>query len=351
MAVKNEKLGGTDWTSADDGFFQDFNDTFDASNNGLSTEDGIGNLTYSTNSTITNSYISCENLTVNSGVTLTLSPGRGGCIVFCSGTFTINGTVSLDSGGNNGLDPVSQTGIGNQQGDRGEDGFVTRGGSSGKTDSSQPAQNSIIKNVFEDDETNVNSPASLSFLRSHFRGNPTNAIISELSRANFVGGAGSAGGIRCGSGANGTGTTPGAGGGGILIIAKEIVVSGTISSNGDDADSSSFSASGGSVYAGGSGGGSGGPIILVSLGEINAAGGTFSSVGGDGCDARNSGFATGEVDGGSGGNGGVVCLHYRTMTGTPTYNVGGGGFGSGALTGSSGSSGSDGTVIEVSYIS
>jgi len=87
----------------------------------------------------------------------------------------------------------------------------------------------------------------------------------------------------------------------------------------------------GTGETGGGGGSHGAPLIAIG---DNVIAGTFNSNGG----AGGAGYST-DGDGGDGGDGGIVYLFYKSLTGTPTFNVAGGAGGTGTTAGVAGAAG------------
>lgn len=343
MAIRNDNLGGSNFFDGEVLDAVDLNDTFNAvASKGI--DSTVTNLTYSTNSTITDSFISCDNFTINSGVTVATTLPRDGLIIFCKGTFTIEGTLDLTSTGVNRPDEQTNTGV--VSGTIPENGFFSRGGASGETGVYDDNKPPVLKNLFERTLTDVKSESMMAYLKSVFPGSLQSVVLPEIYVSNFAGGAGTNGGIRT-LGSTARHSQGGGGGPGILVIANSIVISGSIISTGQDGATGARISGSDSAYGGGAGGGSGGPILLYAN-SMNLSG-TISSVGGNGSNAFNAGFVSGDLDGGDGGNGGVIALYYATLSGSYTTNVLGGSGGSGVLTGVSGSSGTAGDVILVQF--
>jgi hypothetical protein len=93
-------------------------------------------------------------------------------------------------------------------------------------------------------------------------------------------------------------------------------------------------------YSAGGGGGGGGGQIVVYATSITA--GTITASGGPG----GSGGAEGSFDtGGGGGGGGVIYVFYKSLSGTFSFNVAGGGGGGGDIAGAAGTAGSAATFV------
>ena len=76
-----------------------------------------GNKVFSSTTTFPTTILDYHNLTINSGVTMTLPSGMFGLIIRCTGTFTLNGTIDLDS-----LTPAGTGGVSHSNGGNGGDG-------------------------------------------------------------------------------------------------------------------------------------------------------------------------------------------------------------------------------------
>jgi len=230
-----------------------------------------GNVTISSNTNWSNNPPSngnymFNNLTINSGRTLTVPSGT---VIYCSGTFTNNGTINVNFG-------------------------VPRARWGGNPDGGFGATNGLTFGQ------------RIAFEKESFR---------SMHRFGAKGGA---------NGATGGFTGPdlygGAGGGTIVILASGgIVNSGTISATGEDGALSS-----GTQDRPGTGGGGGGLILLASDGNISNTG-SINAKGGDGSDAGSSSNSLG----GAGGGGGLIhllCPNANAVGGT--LNVNGGAIGS-----------------------
>jgi len=245
----------------------------------------LQDITISSNTTLT-SDLYCNNLTINSGVTLTTN----GYNIYCQGTFTNNGTINTGTlsnggiGGNNGSvggtggseknsyagsggGGTNGTGIGNSSAGSGGSTLVAGGGvaSSGSTPSAPTITNSLIQ----------------SWYNNGFQ--------------NYLAGAGGGGG---GSAEGGNGGNGGGGSYGIYIQANEIIA-GTINANGGNGNAGVNSAYG-------AGGGGGGGVILLAYGSGGYTSGTYNVSGGAG-NSSSSGTA------GNGGNGQVLTYNYSTQ--------------------------------------
>lgn len=208
--------------------------------------------------------------TLNSGVTLSVTNALTPLIIRCTGTCTINGTISLDGKGyqvkdsENGTYGVNRSQRGAGGGDGGNN--TDSGGSSVL----YPSGVSAINNILFQNLLSLNLELSCG-------GSGGNGKKSDgMTSAYFYPG--------------------GAGGGAILIIAKKIIGTGIISAKG--ANGTGNSGSGGRS---GGGGGGGGEIGIIT--SENSFTGTISVAGGTGGQGSNSGNT-----GKNGGNGASAIL-------------------------------------------
>jgi len=231
----------------------------------------LQDITISSNTTLT-SDLYCNNLTINSGVTLTTN----GYNIYCEGTFTNNGTINTNYnsatsittsyGGSGGGGGAFYTG---SQWFSGGNGYSTLvSGGAGGTSSSENG-------------VNGSTPSAPSL---------TNSVILNWYNNGFQNYfSGAQGGYSGGNKYSG-----GSGGYGIYIQANEIIA-GTINANGQNGESAD----------GGCGGGGGG-VILLAYGSGGYTAGTYNVNGGAG----------GGGSGGSGGNGGngqVLTYNYSSQ--------------------------------------
>lgn len=260
-------------------------------------------LNIAANTTLSDGYYVCSDLTIAAGVTVTV--GSQNLVIECFGNATILGNIVADGVGPSGASVFntpnsysSKSGLG-------------QGGAPGE----QPA-------------------------------NSYTAAASLTGSGGGIGNSGlsSAGGISSGSG--------GSGGGGIAIKALgTIVCSGTLSARGSNATAPAPLFGATSYWVSGNGGGSGGIIILQAEKTINFSG-TIDVRGGNGSNAIRATVTDGPC-GGGGGGGGLIILQASgglTNTGTTTLtggtagtpiginNLGGGGGGSCGGKGGAGSS-------------
>ncbi|RMG39274.1 MAG: hypothetical protein D6719_13715 [Candidatus Dadabacteria bacterium] len=219
--------------------------------------------------------------TVNSGVTLTV---RSGTIIRCSGTFTNNGTITVDTGANGGF-------------------TYNVNGSAVSLAANEP-QPGHARRAAQNGEIGDNS-----LTRKGGKGGNglTVEAASQLLAPGLYGGGG--------GGADGAGlqNIGSAGGGSFTVLAKQgIVNAGTISADGQ------------TLFGGGGGGGI---IILASKNSIDNTG-AITAKGGNGDNSSSNQGA------GGGGGGGIVHLLAPVISDTGTINV------SGGLAGTAGAAGS-----------
>jgi hypothetical protein len=237
----------------------------------------ISDITYSSDTTLT-ADVYANNLTIDSGITLTTA----GYNIYCVGTFTNSGTVitgaSTGGGGGSSGNGTSFTSSYGGSGGGGGGNGGSSGGNGGATLASGGAG--------EVGNGNAGSTPSTPTL--------TSSLINSWyikGMSNFLNGGGGGGGY-------GTSGGPGGGGGnlgfGIYIQANKIVA-GSITSSGQAgiAGSSSNTPSGG--------GGGGGGTILLAYGSGGYTAGTYTTSGGGGGAASDS-------TGGTGGNGSVMTF-------------------------------------------
>lgn len=298
--------------------------------------DGV--VTISGNTSLT-SDMYYSTLTVNSAVTLSTAGYR----VFCSGTATPNGAISVNggaagNGGNGGAaggtaGAAGAAGGGTAELGAGAVGIIGRVGGVGSCGTSAGAN-----------------------------GNPGTA-------ATGMGGNGGAGGAS-GNGCGGIAGTAGAASTEVIkklhrLSAYQFWVNAgafTLIQGGSGGGSGGSGPSGGIALGGGGsggGGGGGGCLYLCANTITVGAAGTITSnggVGGNGGNAAGGGQGGGGA-GGGGGGGGLVMLGYATLTNSGTISANGGTKGTGgngAGTGTNGANGSDGSagyVIKYNYTS
>lgn len=253
----------------------------------------------------TGNNLNFTNVVVDPGQTLTVPAGT---TIRCSGTFTNNGTITVNTG-------------------------ATKTGGSFNTLSEVPYNG---KNAKEGNPGDSIIPASAPYWHNAFSTFPLEveggtgglSIPQTLAASSFNS-------FRIGGG-SGSGYSVGAGGGLLKIYCNGAVINaGTINANGANASSSS-------------GGGGGGIVILASQTSVDNAAGTISATGGDG----GNGFSWGGI--GGGGGGGITLLVAPTITsagGTITVTAGSAGTSSTAVTtnvriggGGGGASGGNGGI-------
>ena len=266
-----------------------------------------GDVTFSSNTTITsdleNGLKNYRNVTVNSGVTLTVVG-----LVLCSGTLTNNGTISARG----------NAGVLNGQGLRSGGLF--------------PA--TVISNAGVNGSNNVAGTAGSPIA------NPTS------SQAVMGGGRGGTGGTAAaGSVAGGVA--------GLLVTLSSLteaawrnhfwsIVSGVAMTRGSSplhvcAGGTGGGGGAGSGGIGGGGGGGGGALVICA--RHVAGSGTITAAGGNGGNAF-----SGNSGGGGGGGGGFLALVTEDSAHSFTLNVAGGTGGTGLGTGATGSAGSAGNT-------
>lgn len=254
---------------------------------------GLNDITYSSNTTLAANVIA-NNVTINSGVTLTTN----GYAIICNGTFTNNGTVTSGSnsaggagspyGGSAAAGTSYTSSYGGSGGGGGGQSSYNNGASGGATLASPGAGGS----------GGAGGPGATSTAPS-----VTNSLINTWYTNGFTTYFQGAGGGGGGAGGN-TSYPGGAGGGGSLgvfiqaygINAGTINASGTVGANAPN-------------NGGGSGGGGGGGCILLAYGAGGYTSGSYNYSGGAG------GTTPGSInsDGGTGGNGILLTFNYSTQ--------------------------------------
>ena len=231
------------------------------------------NVTYSTNTTLT-ADVYANNVTIDSGVTLTTN----GFNIYCTGTFTNNGTINTGATGAAG-GAASTTGTSASSSYGGSGGGAGNGGAAGgNTTVSGGAAGTGSSNGGNGNTATVPS-LTTSLIQSWY----TNGISNYLM----------------GAGGGGGGAAGGNGGGGIYIQATQIIA-GTINTIGQNGVSPPSTGAG-------SGGGGGGSVLLA-YGSGGYTAGTYTTTGGTG--GTSNGVVYG--NGGNGGNGIVM-----TFSGNP----------------------------------
>ena len=273
-------------------------------NNAASLSSGycIGNMVYSTSTTLSGNIYVYGNITIDSGVTIT----ENGHYLYATETFTNDGTIT---GGNNtnapggaGGDPAGSgtsittsyagSGAGGAQG-----GCVPNAGSGGSTLAAGGVGGSGTTGGAAGGSGSTPSAPTMS---QSLAIDMLNNITKYLSSAS------GGGGVTC------------TGGGGIgaegvfgVVIGGNKVIAGTISVNGN---SGNGGGSGGSD-GGGGGGGSGAASILVIYNASYTAG-TYSYTGGSGGPGGTGSTANGG-NGGTGGNGQLITYKNQLETSLP----------------------------------
>jgi hypothetical protein len=253
-----------------------------------------GDVTISSNTTLTGPML-YDNLTVSSGVTLTVSQWP----IQVRGTLTLNGTISA-----NGNDANNQVGGSQLSNNR----LWQSGGTVGGTGTSGAGANG------------------------------TNATFA-LGGAGGNGGSGWSG---VSGGTGGTVSAPNAELGGFNSPAMWLNALNCqantlgVTSGGRWQTGAGGGAGGGDASSLGAGGGGGGGGVWIAARRL-AGTGTISAKGGNGANGRGT-----NGGGGGGGGGGVVILITQSLSNPFTIDVGGGTAGTGAGTGNAGTNGSSG---------
>lgn len=287
-----------------------------------------------------------DDLTINSGASLTLSNRCKGWLIYCRGNLSIEGTLSM-SGKGCALDPTSE-GVG-------ANGLRIIRYVTGETDTLSASELDGCGTDAEGAEANQPAIAG-------------NGKIYQITRDGGAGGAGGSGGVgnsgassttSCGGGAGGgrggqLGNDGGAGsdgncwrggsggGGGVYASGGSNANLHTGGSGASNGDANKGPGGGGSGVAPGSVGstgegingqngftGAGGLLIIIVRGNITVAGGAFITndglVGGRGGDAIPAGGAQpGGGGGGASGGGSILILHAGTYTNSGTVRCAGG---------------------------
>lgn len=277
-------------------------------------------VTISGNTTLTDTNV-YKNLTINTGITLTLQTTLSGIsAVLIADTITNNGTIiRLPQGGAQGITGIMYRISTDSAGVSGSGGNYG-GGAGGGVPSYTTKTSAEIKTYL------LNAVIDYLIATIQSKSAPT-------SPQNFINVYGSGG-----YHANTTNGPGGAGGGGLLIICKTLVNSSLIINTGHDGYDGN---TGGSVSAAGGGGGTGGESIIVTNSYDNT-GGTISCIGGNGGAGIQSG---GPYGGGGGGGGGILYILYRSQTNAGTLSVGGGTGGTGGSVPAAG--GGNGTAMAI----
>ncbi len=289
-----------------------------------------GDVTISSNTTMTEPKY-YKNITINTGITLTGNPSP--CVIFATGTVTINGTLTVagDVSGGTGGAGGSACGTVGADGGIGEKGFEndsSAGTGDGATGGASGASSSGGSGVNAGGAGGTAGGSNKKYPKQLIS-KITQNVIANASVCGSGGAGGAGGGAGgCGhgtAGAGGSGGVGGTGGGSILIVAPTIILNtgsilNAVGGTGGDGGNGSGAQQGYYVQYQGAGGGSGG-------------------------------------GGGNGGNGGSISLIYNTLTDNSTLNINGGSAGSGGghgtgttgrsyanMNGEDGTDGSDGTA-------
>lgn len=235
--------------------------------------------------------------TVNDGVTITVTPGNGPLIIYCSGVATIDGSILSDGGnGLNGVSGVFSGGTGGAGG-AGGGGWGAPGGRGGNSGSSP------------------NGISGTSFGSS--AGGGIGGVGASGSGPFAGAGGGGAGYSASGNpGQNADGGTGGAAGQEYGDISLSVFMThNTVNSNLLGGSGGGGGGARGSITVhGGGGGGGGGGAIRIAAPVINfGESGFLSAKGGNGGISSNSGGAYGGS--GGGGSGGSIHLQYNSISG------------------------------------
>jgi hypothetical protein len=221
-----------------------------------------GPLTIAVSTTLTDANTQYTNVIVNAGQTLTV---QSGTVIHCTGTFTVNGTLNVATGGNGG----------NLEND-------TDFTATTLSPQIRPGTQGLADSAAGFPEVGGTTDICLGGEGGIGQGTESRFIFYPGHNAG-------------GSGAGAPGNTGGAGGGGLTVLAfGAISIPGTLNANG------------GSPV--GAGGGAGGVVVLASTTSITVAG-TVNCNGGDGGGSQ--------VDSGAsaGGGGGIINLFAPSITG------------------------------------
>ena len=234
-----------------------------------------GVITYSSNQSVQMGIYLCTNWTLNSGVTLTLTPSGsfGTFVVLCTGTATIQGTINGTSSGPN--TNIGGSRGGGSGGGSGADSAGSPGNTGGNTLYNNGGAGGLSAGANGSNGVAIDANVLQSRLLMH-------SVLSH----DFGGAIGSQGG-------GAPGGIAGLSGAGIVIMASTInfTASGVITSNGG------AGGSGGGVSGGAGGGGAGAQLMAADTYTNNA--GTRNFAGG----AGGSGGGGGNGTGGAGGAG------------------------------------------------
>lgn len=300
-----------------------------------------GDLHYTTNGNITDNFIYCDSLTIDSGVTMTVSVGTGPVYFYVDGDVIIEGDIKAwgvagptgYSGSFSDDQNAKRENIGEEVmvGTRPQIGTNTLNSVSGGTGGSGYSNGGSEGN---EDIVSVGWSYSPTF-------SDLKKIVAMKGYGHLIGCSGGVGG-RDAAAYNPAGVVDAGGdsGGCIIIVATgNITISGKIDCDGKSPANSTMTAGNGSC--GGSGGGAGGTIILLCGNSIDGTSGTLTADGGKGANGTNKGggYSYSGGGGGSGGFVGLYCLGTYTPFSSITVTGGAGGTGTGIYSGSAGEDG------------
>lgn len=303
-----------------------------------------GDLHYTTNGNITDNFIYCDSLTIDSGVTMTVPLGTGPVYFYVDGDVSIEGDIKAwgvagptGYSGSFGDDQnAKRENIGEEVmvGTRPQIGTNTLTSVSGGTGGSG--------------YSNGGSEGYGDIVSMGWSYSPTfsdlKKIVAMKGYGHLIGCSGGVGG-RDHSGYTPAGVVDAGGGSGgciIIVATGNITISGKIDCDGKSPANSTMTVAGRGSSSG-SGGGAGGTIILLAGNSIDGTSGTLTADGGKGANGTTQGGYN--YSGGGGGSGGFVGLYcLGTYTSFSSITVTGGAGGSGSPSGYNGSSGENGAT-------
>lgn len=250
-----------------------------------------GVITYSSNQSVNMGIYLCTNWTLNSGVTITLTP-RGifnTFIVLCTGTATIQGTINGTGSG-----PDNVTGVRPGGGSGGGGGGGSSGGSAGLVGSD--GHKTLYNNAGVGGIAEASGTAGVAIDANVLQ---SRLLMHSVLSHDFGGALGGGGGA---GGDGGVGGAAGRGGAGIVIMASVInfTSTGVITSNGGAGSSGTTS-----VTSGGGGGGGGAGAQLMAADTYTNNAGTRNFTGGSG------GASVGTSGGGGAGGAGTSLIVFN----------------------------------------